>query len=280
MKRHIPLFIGILALGSPFARGEDAPGFPKLKGWDLEISREVYYPDNLWDLIDGAAESYLSYGFVDLHLADYSRKDGILVHAEVYRHGSTDNAFGIYSSERSPEYRFLEIGTQGYQDEGILNFFTGQYYVKLYSTGSGAGLENALQEIGRSISDHLGQNAAWPDLLSAFPDEGKLENRNRYIRENFIGLDFLHSAFTAEYEGGYKLFVIRGRDRDEILEMAKKYLEFTGQEIDPETTDSFTVRDRYNGDIQVALKGRYMAGILNGSGNETSQLELLLERLP
>jgi hypothetical protein len=249
-------------------------GFPKLKGWKLTVSPDVYIPENLWDLIDGAAESYLSYDFIDLHLADYENKDGTLIHVEVYKHSTLDDAFGIYSSERNPGSEFLDIGIQGYRDEGVLNFFTGPFYIKLYSTGSGEEVQESLGTVARAVSEHLGQGNDWPGMLGTFPTEGKLENRDHFVRENFIGLNFLHSAFTAEYEGNYKLFVIVGKDSDEIRKMADAYLQFTRQDIDPAGGSSFMIHDRYNGDIPVVLKGSFMAGIIDGSENDDAHRNL------
>jgi hypothetical protein len=249
-------------------------GFPKLKGWKLTVSPDVYIPENLWDLIDGAAESYLSYDFIDLHLADYENKGGTLIHVEVYKHSTLDDAFGIYSSERNPGSEFLDIGIQGYRDEGVLNFFTGPFYIKLYSTGSGEEVQESLGTVARAVSEHLGQGNDWPGMLGTFPTEGKLENRDHFVRENFIGLNFLHSAFTAEYEGNYKLFVIVGKDSDEIRKMADAYLQFTRQDIDPAGGSSFMIHDRYNGDIPVVLKGSFMAGIIDGSENDDAHRNL------
>ncbi|MFC2116217.1 DUF6599 family protein [Bacteroidota bacterium] len=274
------LVLTITSLTLVLASGKGDVSFPKQKGWKLKVSSDVYLPDNLWDLINGAAESYLSYDFMDLHLADYEKGD-VLIHVEIYRHSNSNNAFGIYSSERSPDYNFLKLGTQGYLDEGVLNFFTGQFYVKLYSTGSGEELQNSLKEIGRIVSSHLNQVGDWPSLISAFPEGGKLENRENFIGENFIGFNFLHSAFTAEYEGDYKLFIIDGGNREKILNMVREYLEFTNQDIDPEKESSFVIKDRYNGDIPVVLKGSFMAGILDGSGKEDAidNLKTLVNKL-
>ncbi len=267
---------------SPCQAAEDGMvSFPDVKEWQLTVSTDVYTPGNLWDLINGAAESYLSYDFVDLHLGDYENASGFVIHAEVYRHSSAVNAYGIYTAERSPEYKFVEIGAQGYLEEGVLNFLAGQFYVKLYSTESGTEVQEALQQIGQKISGHLDQEEGLPDMLSVFPAAGQLPYSDQYIRENFIGFEFLHSAFTVSYEGGYKLFLIQGKDADEILEMAKKYLAFTKQDIDPASETAFTFKDPYNGDIPAILTANYMAGIIDGSDNEDAStlLEELVEAL-
>jgi hypothetical protein len=114
-------------------------------------------------------------------------------------------------------------------------------------------------------------------LLKLFPSSRKLPYSDQYIRENFIGFDFLHSAFTVSYEGGFKLFVIQGKDANEILEMAKQYLAFTKQDIDPVSDKSLTFKDPYNGDIPAIISGNYLAGIIDGSDNENAWT--LLEEL-
>jgi len=279
MKRYIFTMISLAVLASITCQATrtDAVSFPEVKDWNLTVLPDVYTPGNLWDLINGAAESYLSYDFVDLHLGDYESASGTVIHAEVYRHSSPVNAYGIYTAERSPEYQFVEVGTQGYLEEGVLNFLTGQFYVKLYSTDSGTEVQKALQKIGQKISRHLDQENSMPELLKLFPSSGQLPYSDQYIRENFIGFDFLHSAFTVGYEGGFKLFIIQGKDADEILDMAKQYLAFTKQEIDPASESSLTFKDPYNGDIPAIISGNYMAGIIDGNDNENARI--LLEKL-
>ena len=48
--------------------------FPMLDGFKKETNYPVYTPDNLWDFINGAADNYLAYDFVDLHVAEYKKE--------------------------------------------------------------------------------------------------------------------------------------------------------------------------------------------------------------
>ena len=50
---------------------------------------------------------------------------------DIYDTGSLKNAFGIYSSERSPEYDYVGAGPEVYRNEGVRNFFQGCEYVKI-----------------------------------------------------------------------------------------------------------------------------------------------------
>ncbi len=199
--------LATLASSTCQAAEKDAVSFPDVKNWNLTVLPDVYTPGNLWDLINGAAESYLSYDFVDLHLGDYEHASGTVIHAEVYRHSTPVNAYGIYTAERSPEYKFVEIGAQGYLEEGVLNFLAGQFY-------SGAPLLQAFQtpanqrtdistdpdiynqttpsDIGMLMEDiYQCTQRGEGNLLAVFPDEftqQECQAMINYLTRNDIGL--------------------------------------------------------------------------------------------
>jgi hypothetical protein len=249
--------------------------FPEIKGWTLTVSERVYGPTDLWDIIDGAADTYLSYSFLDLYLADYKNDAGINVRVELYRHNTFENTFGIYTAERSPDYHFIDIGSQGYIEEGVLNFLCGYYYVKINSGNKGADVQRSLIEIARSIDKELVQGKNWPEILQHFPS-GEIAYSERYIAENFLGFEFLHSAFTADYNKDgeeFQIFLIRTDKPEEVNEMLSKYLDFTKQTC--EISDGlYKIHDPYNGDIDVILKGNMMAGII-GCDAESIRLEFI-----
>ena len=49
--------------------------------------------------------------------------------------GNPLNAFGVYAAERSPEYKYIPVGAEGYISEGVLNFVQDRFYVKLSGFG-------------------------------------------------------------------------------------------------------------------------------------------------
>ena len=59
--------LAILFTGSVLFAADDL--FPEIQGWKLRVEKMAYTSLNLWELINGAAELYLSYDFQDLHLA-------------------------------------------------------------------------------------------------------------------------------------------------------------------------------------------------------------------
>ncbi len=274
----IKKFSLILLLGlAAYSYAHSSALFPEIEGWKLIPNEKVYVPGNLWDLIDGAADAYLSYDFQDLHLADYENDEGVSIRVELYHHSTYNNAYGIYTTERSPEYEFIDIGLEGYQEDGILNFQCGYYYIKMSCFDEAEDLNEQMDKIGRKIQEHLKQKLFWPSVLRYFP--ATEAHTDHYIAENFLGFDFLHSAFIAPYNidgTEFKLFIITTGDPATVQEMLKKYFAFTKQEI--EVKDGrYTVKDPYNGDIEVLLNGKYLAGIVDCDDPELSSK--LLEQL-
>ncbi len=259
--------------------------FPEIKGWQLTEEPKVYTPDNLWDLIDGAADGFLSYGFQDLHIAEYSDDKDQKVRVELYRQSSPVNAFGIYASERMPDYNFIQLGVQGYTSQDVLIFFTGDFYVKIMASGTTGIPEDKLVYIGEQINNYLGIESKWPEELSVFPETGKLKNGENYIAKNFLGYQFLQSAFTAEYKGekkNYKLFIMHSPDSDQARETLKKYfkqVKFTYSDI---SDKNYAVEDPYNGKIYIGLAGSYILGVMNMDDQKTAitDLDQIRERIP
>ena len=271
MKMYIFLLLFSLSPAMMFAAEKEFINFPEIKDWDLKVSDDVYKQKNLWDFMNGGADLYIKYGFVDLHLAEYHNSDGETIQAEVYRHSSGVNAYGIYATERSPGYQFIDLGGQAYIGEGMLNFFSGAYYVKLLSIGEESAAPDALKKVAKSLVGALDQKNELPELLSVFPEKGKSPYADKYIAKKFLGNDFLNNAFSADYEEGYSLFLIKGADADEILKMVTSYLEFAKQNTEPVKNAAFVIKDPYNGDISVVMVDRYLLGVLNGAASQNAK---------
>ena len=65
MKRIPVLVVLLTALFIPVQAGENDL-FPEVQGWKMKIDERVYNSGNLWELIDGAADIFLSYYFQNL----------------------------------------------------------------------------------------------------------------------------------------------------------------------------------------------------------------------
>lgn len=237
--------------------------FPGFDGWKLQEDQRIYTGKDLWELIDGAADIFLSYDFKDLRIAEYSNKDQI-IRVELYRHSTPDNAFGIYTAERMPDYPKVSVGSQGYKSQGVLNFLSGNYYVKIMSAGAVEAEENAIAQLAGSINEMLAQPVGLPDVLKLFPEEGREDLSDMYIAQNFLGYSFLHSAFTTRYKttAEFQLFIIRDTP-EELQRMMDEYMKMLKDEK-PRIKDNLIIaKDPYNGTLYMMRKGNYLVGVMN-----------------
>ena len=240
--------------------------FPEVRGWTRSEEIQTFLPKTLFEYINGGADLYLSYDFQELKVAEYSNEKKASVTIEVYRHRTPTHAFGIYSQERLPDANFVDIGTQGYIEENILNFMAGPYYVKISGLNTGREDREILLTIAKKVEENLGEKGMLPSVLSFFPEEGKKKNSEKFIAIKFLGYAFLHSAFTADYEASgtkFKLFVIEGGERTDCKEMIQKYLQETGNSEKKAMEGHYKILDPYHGDVELQWQGKYIRGILN-----------------
>ena len=117
-QKHLLSFVGAPLPGHSTAQGP--PSF--------------YRADTLYEYMDGGADVYLLYNFQVLQHQNFKSGQAELS-VDIFDMGSAEDAFGIYAAERSPSYHFLDVGTEAYRSEGILNFLQDRYYVKLAGAG-------------------------------------------------------------------------------------------------------------------------------------------------
>jgi Family of unknown function (DUF6599) len=230
--------------------------FPDIEGYKKNTGFTIYTPDNLWDYINGAAETYLAYGFIDLHVAEYKKGKNV-IKIEVYRHPDHTMAFGIYSTERSPSFRFLNLGAQGYIADGAINFFKGDYYVKIRTYSKNEKTIQTAQSLALRVSDMLKGSSDMPGVLSEFPLQGKKPNEEIFINESVLGHKFLTGAFRADYEMGpdnFSIFIIESKSPADTWKTADAYLRSAGMEATESAGGKYVLTDGYNGTIFLSWK--------------------------
>ncbi len=241
---------------------------PRLEGWELVELPQHYFPDILFEYINGAAESYLSYDFRELMVAQYKSADSpASLTLEIYDLGSARNAFGIYSAERYPESQFLSIGAQGYQEEGTLNFVIGAKYVKLLCFDCGEEAGQRLELFARVVEKQAKEKGSLPEPLKYFPREGLVANSEKFVLRNFLGFSFLHDGYLASYQNKgseFELFLIEAESDTEAEDMLKQYLAglTKGGQVPGKVGLIFHVRDRYAGNIYVTRVQNYILGVM------------------
>lgn len=246
---------------------------PELSGYKKVTNYPVFTPENLWDFINGAADTYLAYGFVDLHVAEYKKGKNV-IKLEVYRQKNNTMAFGIYSTERSPSFRYINLGAQGYVADGSINFFKGSYYVKIRTYSKNEKTLQASESLANQVSNMLPGESTLPAILSQFPNEGKKINEETYINESVLGHNFLNNAFKANYEAGnsaFSIFIFEKPDHKAVVESVNAFLKSASMDPTDDDSGKYVIKDGYNGTIFLSWKENRIVVI---SGLEKDQSEI------
>jgi hypothetical protein len=227
--------IMILTMGAASAETRSdsplLPLLPEVPGWKLSEKPRHFFPESLFEYIDGAAEIYLSYDFKELVVAEY-RKAGSAASLtlEIYDMGEDRRAFGIFSAERFPENRSVPVGNLGYIEGEVLNFISGRNYIKLLCFDGGKETEFSLTQFAKGIDARVKEKGSLPLLLQYFPRENIVAKSEKFILKNVMGYEFLHDGYLASYrqEGrDFECFLIEAAgvpDADRMVEQLLSFL--------------------------------------------------------
>jgi hypothetical protein len=206
---------------APTEVSEPPPAQPEISAisWSPVGEIRTFDAQNLWDAINGAAEGYLAYGFVELTIQEF-RTEGIGASVEVYDQGTPLGAFGVFRRDRPAEWTPIAIG-----DEAVLTsphhcaMLSGARYVQARA------LEGELDEAGcrglfHGLLVDLPGPHGLPSELDLLPTADRVTGSEGFTKESYLGLGELKDCIHAEYQGAndarpFQIFVCiaaEGRD--------------------------------------------------------------------
>jgi len=251
------------------------------------LAKPVFYGANLYEYIDGGAEAYHLYGFVALIHQQYRAKDTDIA-VDIYDMGQPLNAFGIYASERAPDYHYIPVGAEGYVSESTLNFLQGAYYIKLSTSDPQAKAAPTLQAFARSVSGRIQTGKTMPKMFSLFPTANRVARSEKFIRQAPLGHDFLAPAYQATYKLSGKESTLllsqaaNARDARDRVKRLESHFRSAGK-VTPAAglgPGAFKGSTSFEGEMLVAPRGNYAAVLVNPGPSGEAFLKAILARLP
>lgn len=248
-----------------------ASGFQK--EWMWEGKPKHYTPQNLYEIIDGEAELYISYGFRELASLIYYRgspEDTFFV-VEIFDMGSPLNAFGLYSGFRHPDYRFEDIGSEGFVSDYGIKFYKGRYLVDIRAGEFSETCRKAVWGAAREIAGRMDAPGGPPALTELLPARGQTPHTLRYIQREMLNQGFLPGGLEARYpvDGGEATgFVVvfdsssaARRGFNELRDYYSVYGGLMNAKVPGEL--SFAAKTPYHGVILAFLQGKTVSGVLD-----------------
>ncbi len=204
------LCLALGLLGGPIGSATGLEGLA-LEGWRQVEEPQSYGPDDLWKYINGAAEQYLSYGFVGLHHMLLAAGE-LTVTVDVYDLGSDLNAFGLYFSGSAPEPAEPPIGTAA----SVSPPYTGQmlkgpFFVRIEAY-EGEITEKVGREILTGLAEALPGDTGLPAEFDLLPSEHRVLRSEGYVRNGYLGLSELrnciHATYALDKKSTYTVFAL------------------------------------------------------------------------
>jgi hypothetical protein len=253
------------------------PAANEVQGWSPSRAPQSYTADDLWKAIDGAADGFVAYGVQEVVIAKYRNAGtGSEAAVEIYQMKDPLNAYGKYSEERNPDYRFIDVGNEGYSGGSTVNFWKGAYYVKMTSFQANQAVEQDIVKLARRVAAKVSIAATEPPELSCFPRQNQISHTTRYLPKDVLGQTYFTRGFEARYKAGTNesRLVLIVLDSAAIAQDAMaRYRQSVSK--DENTTRAltapgeggFAAKDRFYGNLAAVRSGKHIVVAL-GTADE------------
>jgi len=153
----------------PFDLSRLFPAANAIPGWGIVQEMKSYDKTNLFDLVDGQAESFFAYGFERVTVQRYQNADGTLLNMEIWQLATEADAYGLFSAGRAG--KSVAVGNEGDSDPGRrLAFWQNRFFASLNASQSVP--DETLQAFAGTILEALPAGGTRPALLDSLPQEG------------------------------------------------------------------------------------------------------------
>lgn len=228
--------------------------------------------ESLWEYINGGAEMYHLYKFIDVTTADY-KNDQVELVADIYHFDGADNAFGLYSMLTPADAEIVKLGVQGFISPASVNFVKGEYLIRLTGFEDTNESDLALINLAEELNEKIPGITEKPKQFGLFPSENMVAGLDKYYAEQFMGQKFLMEVFSRNiaFEADtVTLFISADESGGKFLQWSNYADQIKRKKNRPGTipfddTLCIIIDDNYYGDIIVGLKSNRLAGMINYS---------------
>lgn len=251
---------------------------------------ETFNAANLFEKIDGRAESFVQYDVQGMAYTYYHPIGDESSEAQLYIFELKDalKSLGKYGSEKPETVSAADLGTEGYTAAGSIFFYSGKYYTQIVLTKDDPKLSAFAMEVAKRVAAKQrvepsaggGPKVVGPEDLLALLPKGPGKANPKFTAQDVFGYSFLSDVFQADYKEGelawqgflrpYETPEAARKVYDQYIESAKRdgvpIAEVQGAEADAMIVAANATVDYVDA---IFLKGNALAGVngVNGVKN-------------
>jgi hypothetical protein len=201
------------------------PGNGEVQGWTKHRSMQHFVGEDLYEYIDGGAEIYHEYGFIQVAIQDYLSGEEKSVSVEIFEMASPGSAYGMYTFKTGTKGKIIRVGNDAQLDDYYMNFWKGSFLVTLTGFDETEETRQGLLAIAANVDSKMPAGGEKPRILSFLPEED-LKTRSLEYFTGYLGLRSSHPFFSlritgfeegikGDYSGNFSLFLFRYSDTEE-----------------------------------------------------------------
>jgi hypothetical protein len=251
-----------LLLAAGTAGAQDFLNCHFASGWEPSGAKRQYGADNLFEYKDGAAEGYLSFGFVRMQGITCA-SGGNTLDIDVSEMGDADSAYGMFAANMDTSLPVARIGMGGQIQKQSASFAKGKYYVELVEVAANPDSDDTatMKAFATKMLEHLEGRETPPEVLDWFVKEDLAQVR--LVPESVLGLRDLKRGYVAKYKQGQGLIV--QEDSPEAATAVLKSLRERFAGATPVTVgdEGFQATAKYLDGICFFRKGKIVGGYTN-----------------
>lgn len=246
----------------------------KLPGKTPDTFIETFNADNLFEKIDGRAESFIQYGVKGMACCSYHPpgNEDDEVQLFIFEMGDSLKARGKYDSERPEEAKDLKLGASAYTSAGSVFFYADKYYTIVNVAREDPKLAAFAMDVAKKVvalqAGAKGSGPSPDDIFGILPAEPK-KSGMKYVAKDVFGYSFLNDVFLADYEAGevrFQGFLRPYATADEAKKVFEEYVSTAKKdgaevkEISGTKADKMVISSNIGLFDVVFLKGNTVAG--------------------
>jgi hypothetical protein len=222
IKKVVLSFILVLAQVTMASQGTRTKALPKdgdVEGWTKHRTLQHYAGEDLYEYINGGAEIYHEYGFVQVVVQDYVNDSGKSVSVEIFEMVSPSSAYGMYTFKTDSKGKRILVGSEAQLADYYMNFWKGPFLVTLTGFDETEETRQGLLNISEYISSKMPGGRDKPRIVSFLPEEDLVDQSLKYFT-GYLGLRNSHPFFSlniagfkqgikGDYSGEFSFFLFR-----------------------------------------------------------------------
>lgn len=199
---HWPLLF-LALLWHTFSHAQDilslVPAQGELNGWKISTGPATYPGDQLYELINGGADIYYEYGFVQVVSVRFTDPSQNLIQLEIYEMSDPVSAYGIFSLTQQTTAWDRSFGNISAVKTDYIAFWKGPYYVNVSWASRQHQNVPPLQRVASLVDRNIKVSGEFPELVLAFGAED-LNKKTVLLNGNLALSNFYYFDYKDIFE--------------------------------------------------------------------------------